>query len=161
MSTQPGFVDYVFEQAGLGERLTAKRMFGEYGLYVDGRVVAFACDDSLFVKPAEGTAALCAELPRRPPYPGAKDYPVADEWLDDGERLRELLLATFAAVGDGKAAKKVRVPAPSRSPKPAKSPKAAKTAKPATQKARTSAPAANGPKRALAPTPARAPKKAP
>ena len=29
MSTQPGFVEYVAEQAGLGDRLTAKRMFGE------------------------------------------------------------------------------------------------------------------------------------
>lgn len=112
MSTQSGFVEYVAEQAGLGDRLTAKRMFGEYGLYIDGKVVAFACDDSLFVKPAEATAGLCADLPRRPPYPGAKLYPVADELLDDSERLQTLLLATFAAVGDGKAAKKKRTPAP-------------------------------------------------
>ena len=128
MSTQPGFVEYVAEQAGLGDRLTAKRMFGEYGLYVDGRVVAFACDDSLFVKPAEGTAALCAELPRRPPYPGAKDYPVADEWLDDGERLRALLLATFAAVGEGKAVRTKK--AVKKSPAVKKTPAAKKSAVP-------------------------------
>lgn len=116
MSTQPGFVEYVAEQCGLGERLTWKRMFGEYGLYIDGTVVAFACDDSLFVKPTAATAELCAALPKRPPYPGAKDYPVADEWLDDGERLRGLLLATLAAV-----------PAPK--PKTAKQPAAKKSAK--------------------------------
>lgn len=113
MATDRSFVDYVFEQAGLGERLTATRMFGEYGLYVDGKVVAFACDDSLFVKPAAATGALTAALPRRPPYPGAKDYPVADELLDDADALRALLLATFDAL-----------PAPK--PKPPKATKVAK-----------------------------------
>ena len=103
MATQPSFVEYVAEQAALGARLTAKRMFGEYGLYIDGKVVAFACDDSLFVKPTAATDTLTATLPRRPPYPGAKGYPVADELLDDSDALRRLLLATFEAVPVGKA----------------------------------------------------------
>lgn len=50
MATDRDFVDYVAEQAGLGERLTTRRMFGEYGLYVDGIVVAFCADNSLFLK---------------------------------------------------------------------------------------------------------------
>ena len=128
MSTQPGFVEYVSEQAGLGDRLTAKRMFGEYGLYIDGKVVAFACDDSLFVKPADATAALCADLPRRQPYPGAKLYPVADELLDDSERLQTLLLATFAAVGEGKAVRTKK--AVKKSPAVKKTPAAKKSAVP-------------------------------
>ena len=135
MSTQPGFVEYVAEQAGLGDRLTAKRMFGEYGLYIDGKVVAFACDDSLFVKPADATAALCADLPRRPPYPGAKLYPVADELLDDSERLQALLLATFAAVGDGKGAGAKKAGAGKKS---------AATEKAAPQKKRTAAKKSTG-----------------
>jgi TfoX/Sxy family transcriptional regulator of competence genes len=73
-------------------------MFGEYALYIDGKVVAFACDDSLFVKPASATTALVTDLPKGPPYPGAKLYPVADELLDDPERLLQLLLATWEAV---------------------------------------------------------------
>ena len=103
MATQPSFVEYVAEQAALGDRLTAKRMFGEYGLYIDGKVVAFACDDSLFVKPTAATETLTAALPRRPPYPGAKGYPVADELLDDSDALRRLLLATFEGVPVAKA----------------------------------------------------------
>ncbi len=96
MATQSDFVDYVHEQAGLGERLTQRKMFGEYALYVDGKVVAFACDNSLFVKPSAAVEALAPDLPRRPPYPGAKDYPVADELLDDAEALQRLLLETAA-----------------------------------------------------------------
>ena len=103
MATDPSFIEYVTEQSGLGERLTCKRMFGEYGVYIDGKVVAFACDNSLFVKAADATDALTASLPRRPPYPGAKPYPVADELLDDADRLHALLLATAQAMPEPKA----------------------------------------------------------
>lgn len=82
-------------------------MFGEYGGYLDGKVIAFACDNSLFVKASDVTAALTAELPKRPPYPGAKPYPVADELLDDGDALKALLQQSAAAM-----------PAPRPKPKP-------------------------------------------
>lgn len=95
MATDQDFIDYVAEQLALGERLTHKKMFGEYALYVDEKVVAFACDNSLFVKPSSA-AALAPNLPQRPPYPGAKDYPVADELLDDADGLRRLILETAA-----------------------------------------------------------------
>lgn len=102
MATDLPFVEHVAEQARLGSRLTWKKMFGEYAIYIEGKVVAFACDDSLFVKPAKATEGMVADLPKRPPYPGAKLYPVADELLDDPDRLRELLLATWEAVPAGK-----------------------------------------------------------
>lgn len=103
VATDISFVDYVTEQSGLRERITHKKMFGEYGIYVDGKVVAFACDNSLFVKTVDATAAMTASLPRRPPYPVAKPYPVADELLDDSDRLRALLIATAAAMPEPKA----------------------------------------------------------
>lgn len=96
MATDRDFIDYVTEQAALGDRLSHKKMFGEYALYVDGKVVAFACDNSLFVKPSAAAATLAPTLPQRPPYPGAKDYPVADELLDDTDAIRRLLVETAA-----------------------------------------------------------------
>lgn len=96
MGTERSFVDYVTEVAGLGSRLTHKKMFGEYAVYLDGKVVAFACDNSLFVKPSQAVATLAPDLPQGPPYPGAKDYPIADELLDDPEALRRLLEDTAA-----------------------------------------------------------------
>jgi len=94
MATEQSFVDYVAEVAGLGSRLTHKKMFGEYALYLDGKVVAFACDNSLYIKPSKAAMTLAPDLPQGPPYPGAKDYPVADELLDDPEALRRLIEAT-------------------------------------------------------------------
>ncbi|HET8551890.1 MAG TPA: TfoX/Sxy family protein [Gammaproteobacteria bacterium] len=96
MATDQDFVDYVAEQIDLGDRLTRKKMFGEYALYVDQKVVAFVCDNSLFVKPSQAALELAPELPQGPPYPGAKDYPVADELLDDSEALRRLIIETAA-----------------------------------------------------------------
>jgi TfoX/Sxy family transcriptional regulator of competence genes len=93
MSTDRDFVDYVAEQAGLGGRLSARRMFGEYGLYMDGTVVAFCADNSLFLKLVPDTAVLLAGLPRQELFPGSKPYALADELLDDPERLHDLLLA--------------------------------------------------------------------
>ena len=96
MATDRDFIAYVTEQVALGDRLTHKKMFGEYALYVDGKVVAFACDNSLFMKPSAAAATLAPGLPQRPPYPGAKDYPVADELLDDSDALRRLFVETAA-----------------------------------------------------------------
>jgi TfoX/Sxy family transcriptional regulator of competence genes len=96
MATEKNFVDYVMETAGLGARLSCKKMFGEYALYLDGKVVAFACDNSLFIKPSKAVTVLAPDLPQGPPYPGAKDYPIADELLDDPEALRRLIVETGA-----------------------------------------------------------------
>lgn len=94
MATHPEFIEYVAEQIALGDRLTHRKMFGEYALYVDGKVVAFACDNSLFIKPSPAVTRLAPNLPQRPPYPVAKDYPVADELLDDSDTLRKLIIET-------------------------------------------------------------------
>lgn len=94
MSTDQSFIDHVLDQAGLGDRFTSRKMFGEYGFHLDGKFVALACDDSLFIKVTEAIEAAGLDLPTRPPYSGAKPYPVADELLDDPERLRRLLLDT-------------------------------------------------------------------
>ena len=86
-------------------------MFGEYAFYLDGKVVAFACDNSLFVKPSRAADSIAPGLPRRPPYPGAKDYPVADELLDDTDSLRHLITET-AALMPAPGPKKARKPKP-------------------------------------------------
>lgn len=102
MATDRDFVDYVAEQAGLGERLGVRRMFGEYGVYVDGIVVAFCADNSLFLKLVPETADLLPDLPRQELFPGSKPYALADELLDDPDRLRALLLALERALPEPK-----------------------------------------------------------
>ena len=63
--------------------LTSRKMFGEYALYLDGKTVAFVCDDTLFIKPTAGALALLPEAKHGPAYPGSKDYIIGSEVLDD------------------------------------------------------------------------------
>jgi TfoX/Sxy family transcriptional regulator of competence genes len=98
MATSRETIDHVLDTAGLGARLSAKKMFGEYGLYLDGTMVALVCDGALYLKPTPATASDTADLPLAPPYPNAKPHPQADALLDDPPRLHALLVATAAAL---------------------------------------------------------------
>lgn len=51
MATQRRTVDFLLEQVTGAGAVTAKPMFGEYGVYVDGKMIGSVCDDQLFVKP--------------------------------------------------------------------------------------------------------------
>jgi len=75
-----------------------RRMFGEYGVYVDGKVVAFCADNRLFLKLVPETMQLLPDLPRQELFPGSKPYALADELLDDPQRLHDLLLALERAL---------------------------------------------------------------
>ncbi|WP_037060054.1 TfoX/Sxy family protein [Pseudoxanthomonas suwonensis] len=98
MATDQHFVDYVLEQAGLGDALASRRMFGEFGLYLDGVFVAVAADNMLFLKPTGAARELLATVLEAPPYPGARPWFVVDDALDDPELLRRLLRTTVAAL---------------------------------------------------------------
>ncbi|MFO1202519.1 MAG: TfoX/Sxy family protein, partial [Tabrizicola sp.] len=63
--------------------LSARKMFGEYALYLDGKVVALVCDDQLFLKPTPGAQAALPDCPTGAPYPGAKLHLLVTDALDD------------------------------------------------------------------------------
>ena len=73
MASSKEFVQYVCDQISAAAPVTYKSMFGEYGLFAEGKFFAVICDNQLFFKPTEaGRAAF--SLPEYPPYEGAKPY---------------------------------------------------------------------------------------
>ncbi|HEX5806243.1 MAG TPA: TfoX/Sxy family protein [Macromonas sp.] len=98
MATHPDFVAFVCEQVDLGARVTYRKMFGEYALYLDGKVVAFACDNHLYLKPTAAGRALLAQPDEHPPYPGGKPHFRLGDALDDRALMRRLLLVTADAL---------------------------------------------------------------
>ena len=101
MSSKPEFVEYVAEQCrGAGE-ITYKKMFGEYGLYCNGKIFALVCDDQFFVKITDEVKANYPDLPEQPPYDGAKNYFLVEN-VDDREFLPELVTATYNALPEPK-----------------------------------------------------------
>lgn len=83
MASDQSFVEYVCDQIGRAGAITHKKMFGEYALYCDGKVVAFVCDNQLFIKPTEAARAFMGKVAEAPPYPGAKLYFLITDQLDD------------------------------------------------------------------------------
>lgn len=77
MASHQDFVDYVAEQLREAGAIRSRKMFGEYGLY---------CDDQFFFKVTPAGEAAFPNLPKAPPYEGAKDY----IWVEDVEN-RELM----------------------------------------------------------------------
>jgi TfoX/Sxy family transcriptional regulator of competence genes len=91
-------LEYVLDQMGRAGVITAKSMFGEYGVYCDGKIVALFCDNQLFVKPTERGRAYIQNPVEAPPYPGAKPYFLIEEKIEDHEWISELIRLTAQEV---------------------------------------------------------------
>ena len=102
MATQQSTIDDLLAACGPG--VTAKAMFGEYCVYLDGKPVALVCDDRLFLKPTAAGRELLPDAEEASPYPGAKPHLVVppEAWAN----LPEVLRATFAALPPVKAKRK-------------------------------------------------------
>jgi DNA transformation protein len=113
MASDKEFADYVRDQmSGAGE-VSSRKMFGEYAIYLDGKVVALVCDNQCFVKRTDEGRAYLGEVIEGPPFPGANPYFLISDELDDRERLAELVRITARALpvpkkkkAGGKSAKK-------------------------------------------------------
>ena len=97
MATQQRTADYLLEQATGAGAVSTRPMFGEYGVYVDGKMIGSICDDRLYVKPTASGRLHAEPVSEAPPYPGAKPHLLieADRW-DDAEWLGDLLRITAA-----------------------------------------------------------------
>lgn len=106
MASSREFLDFVLDQLrGVGG-VSTRKMFGEYAIYVENKVVAFVCDDRLFLKPTAAGRALIGTPVEGPIFPGSKLYFVADDYLDDPDFLSRLVVATAAEVAEPKPKKR-------------------------------------------------------
>ena len=97
MASHPDYVEYVVEQLRGAGSVRARKMFGEYGLFCDGTFFAVICDDQLFIKITPQGAAAFPDLPKAPPYEGAKDSFVVED-VDDQTMAVELTRITCEAL---------------------------------------------------------------
>ncbi len=95
MASQQSSVDFIVDQISAAGDVSAKKMFGEYGIYCGGKMVALVCDDQLFVKPTAGGRSLLKTVAEARPYPGAKPcFLISADILEDREGLTELIKVT-------------------------------------------------------------------
>ena len=105
MASSPDFVQYIADQcAGAGEIVT-KKMFGDYGIYCDGKIFGLICDDAFYLKPTDAVRPLLHTVDIRPPYDGAKDYFFIED-IDDRDYLKMLVVETCKVLPPPKPKKK-------------------------------------------------------
>lgn len=106
MASKQEYADFVMEQIEKAGDITAKKMFGEYGIYSDGKIFGLICDNKLFVKPTLAGRNYLKNPVEAPPYPGAKMYFLIEEKLEDRTWLSELIRLTVAELPEPKPKKK-------------------------------------------------------
>ena len=96
MSTSQSTIDFILDQLNSIKNVSARKMFGEYALYCDGKVVGLVCDDNLFIKITEAGLKFAKKgYVEGHAYPGAKiSMQINEEKLEDRVWLTELVKLT-------------------------------------------------------------------
>jgi DNA transformation protein and related proteins len=139
MASSQRNVDFILEQLTDAGDISARKMFGEYGIYRRDKIVALFCDDQLFVKPTAGGQTFIGKVKHAPPYPGAKPWLlITGDHCEDGEWLSELVRITDRELPPPKPKALKAKPAKAKAKLAKTKAKLAKTkAKPAKTKAKT------------------------
>ena len=99
MSTRQETIDFILEQLSAIHSVSARKMFGEYALYVGPKVVALICDDQLFVKPTNAGRVFIGDPVDGFAYPGAKaSFFIAGDLWDEADWLCDLIRKTESEV---------------------------------------------------------------
>ena len=106
MASDKAFMDFVLEQIENAGLITYKKMFGEYGVYSNGKIFALVCDNQLFIKPTTASRDFIGDVVEAPPYPGAKLYFLIEDQIENREWLNELIRVTVAELPEPKKKKK-------------------------------------------------------
>lgn len=113
MASGKEFEGFICDQLALLGDVTLRKMFGEYAVYWEGKVIALICDDQLYIKPTDAGRAFAGEdATPAPPFPGAKDWLRIADRLDDPHWLARLVCLTWDALP---------IPAPKKPRRPRKS----------------------------------------
>jgi TfoX/Sxy family transcriptional regulator of competence genes len=110
MSSDQSFVDFVCDQISASGPVSFRKMFGEYAIYCNGKVVALVCDNQFFVKPSAAGRTLIGSPVEAPPFPGAKPWFLIEDQLEDRTWVSHLIRLTEleTPAPKPKAAKKVK-----------------------------------------------------
>jgi TfoX/Sxy family transcriptional regulator of competence genes len=100
MSSDQNFIDFITDQMSDAGIITYRKMFGEYAIYCDGKVVALVCDNQLFVKPTVGGRKFIGDVVEKPAYSGAKLSFLIEDKFEDREWISDLITITTAELPD-------------------------------------------------------------
>jgi DNA transformation protein len=107
MTTKQTTVDFILDQLSSLPTIRVQKMFGEYALYYQEKVVALICDDQLFVKYTDPGKKLAeGKYEEGSAYPGAKPSMLISDAIEERDFLSELIMITASALPIPKPKKK-------------------------------------------------------
>lgn len=96
MSSNQETVDFIVKQMQYAGDISFRKMFGEYALYCNGKMIGSVCDDKLFIKPTVKGKAYIGKVIEESPYPMAKpSFLISEKQYQDSIWLSELIKITF------------------------------------------------------------------
>ena len=99
MTSKQSTVDFILEQLASAGDVRARKMFGDYALYCDEKVVGLICDDQLFIKYTDpGKTFAAGRYDEGFAYKGAKASMNVTESIDDPDFLCTLVRMTAEAL---------------------------------------------------------------
>lgn len=106
MASDQNFVDFVTGQIDYAGEIMARKLFGEYGIYAEGKLFGLVCDNKVFIKPTQAGKEFIGDVTELPPYPGAKPSFLIQEELEDRDWFSELVRITVEELPAPKPKKK-------------------------------------------------------
>ena len=107
MASNLDYVQYVCDQMRDAGEITYKKMFGEYTIYCNSKVLGLICDNQVFIKPTTAGETLIPNATKESPYDGAKPYIVLED-LDNRDFITRFVIATYEKLPIPKPKKKKR-----------------------------------------------------
>lgn len=93
MASHEEYVQYIAQQCSDAGTITVRKMFGEYGIYCDGKIFGLICDDQVFIKITQAGREQMPKLETGAPYEGAKAHFVFSE-VDDKDVFSDFVRRT-------------------------------------------------------------------
>lgn len=97
MASSIEFVEYVCEQICSAGNIHYKKMFGEYGIYCDEKVIGTICNNTFYLKVVPETKNAMVGISLGEPYPSAKPCYIIESFHDKAF-LEEIIQITTKAL---------------------------------------------------------------
>ncbi len=78
MATSSEYIDFVCEFLRPFGTVSARKMFGEYMAYLNGKPVLLVCDNTVYIKKYDALAPFMSDASSGFPYEGAKEHYILD-----------------------------------------------------------------------------------
>lgn len=96
MACSEEFIDFVYSQIKDTGTVRAKKMFGDWMIYVDEKPIVIACDNICFVKMLPAVCDIMADALTGYPYDGAKPHYILD--IEHREKAVEVIRALLPVI---------------------------------------------------------------